>query len=351
MLKVAIIGTGFGSTQVKVFRELEGAEVVGICGKNFEKTSKIAKELGIKKVYRDYKELLQDKESNLVSIVTPNYLHKPIFLEALKYDKDIILEKPAGINVQEVEDMIQASKSFKRKIFVDHPMRFHPLIKKLKDMITEGKFGKVTFLEFRQYTNYVSDEKKVNEWFDDPQKGGGQVLNMGTHLIDIARFTFGMANVKSGNMIKKTVRDSYPGNKNVKIEHQISANFNFDSGVNSSFFNTTTSFGYKNFEIKLLGEKGIFFYDDIEGARVSFSNDQPLEVLGIPDSLERIEAGRSFVSKSFKFFAKELVDFLNGKIDSIECCTLREEKENLVQLGQLGQLGRQGQFGQFGRLG
>ncbi len=338
MIKIGIIGTGFGSTQAISFSQIEGAEVVGLCGANYDKTTSIAKELNIPKVHKTYKDLLKDAEINLVTIATPNHLHKQMFMDALKYNKHIILEKPAGLNSKEIEDMITASKGYDKKIVVDHPLRFNPVTLYIKSLIDNKKLGKVCSIQLSAYTNYVSADDKSFIWIDYPKKGGGQILNMGTHLVDLSRFILDMPELNEGNLIKKTVLDEYPdeeGNsKQVEIEHQFMANIDWKNGTNSTLFNTTTSFGYKNFEIKILGSKGIFFYDDINGARESFSNHELAEV-NIEDHLENIQAGRSFVSKSFKFFAKEFIDYLNGRNEKINYCTLEQALENMKILENL----------------
>lgn len=338
MIKIGIIGTGFGSTQAISFSQIEGAEVIGLCGAKVEKTKQIAKELQIPKVYKSHSELFADPEIDLVTIATPNHLHKQMFIDALKSNKHIILEKPAGLNSKEIKEMLDASKDYEKKIVVDHPLRFNPITLYIKDLIENHRLGKITNIQLSAYTNYVSADDKAFIWIDYPEKGGGQILNMGTHLVDLTRYILGIPKLKSGNLIKKTVIDSYPDENNVDkkvlIEHQFMANIDWENGTNSTLFNTTTSFGYKNFEIKILGSKGIFFYDDINGAKESFSNDEMNDV-NIEDHLQNIQTGRSFVSKSFKFFAKEFIDYLNGKSKKPNFCTLEQALENMKILENL----------------
>lgn len=336
MIKIGIIGTGFGSTQAVVFNALDGAEVEAICGKNYEKTKKIAKELGIPRVYRDYKKLLSDENLNLVSIPTPNYLHKEMFLEAIKTGKHIIHEKPAALTSKEIKELIGASKGYRKLIVVDHPMRFNPVIKKIKKMIEQGSLGKISNLQISQYTNYGTDLENPHKWMDTKKAGGGQVLLMGTHLMDIGRYILDMPKMISGNLFKHTIRNKKPDPegvlKKVDVEEQIIGNILFENDVSYMFFNTMYSFGYKNFEIRMIGSKAILFYDDVSGLRISKSNNEPLKKIDIKDPLEHIQAGRSFVSKSFKFFAHDLVEYLKGNIKELNYCTLEEAKENLEYL-------------------
>lgn len=337
MIKIGIIGTGFGSTQAMCFRAFHGVKVMAICSQNLEKTRKIANELNIPQAYNIYQELLADPQIDLVSIATPNHLHKEMFMAALKANKHILLEKPAGLNSHEIKEMLDASEGYEKLIIVDHPMRFNPVVAKIKELI-KTELGKISSIQISAFTNYVSDQNKQAEWIDYPEKGGGQILNMGTHLIDLSRFLLDMPKLNSGNLIKKTVRLHYPHDgksQPAKIEHQIQANLDWDNGTNSTFFNTTTSFGYKNFELRILAEKGIAFYDDLDGLRVSYSNNQPLDKIDISDHLEHIQAGKSFVSKSFKYFACELAMHLNDKSPVIPYCTLEQALENMLYLEKI----------------
>lgn len=339
MIKIGIIGTGFGTTQTISFSALNGAEVIALCGAHYEKTKKKAQELNVPKVYKTYQELLADKEIDLVTIATPNHLHKPMFLDAVKAKKHIILEKPAGLNSTEIKEELRAVKEYNKLVIVDHPLRFNPVTIKLKELIENGTLGTISNIQVSAYVNYVSADDKSFIWIDYPEYGGGQMLNMGTHEIDLIRFIFDMPKLQHGNLIKKTVIEKYPNKqgemKSPDIEHQIMANMELENGVNATFFNVTTSFGYKNFEIRILGSKGVAFYDDIEGLKVSTSNDQPLEKLEIPDNLEHIQAGRSFVSKSFKHFADALTKYMNEQESDLPYCTLEQALENMEILEQL----------------
>lgn len=339
MIKIGIIGTGFGSTQAIVFNAFDGVAVEAICGRDYEKTKKVAKELDIPKVYINYRDLLRDKSLDVVSIPTPNYLHKEMFLEAIKTSKHIIHEKPAALTSKDIQELIDKSKGYKKLIIVDHPIRFNPVIKKIMRMIDSGDLGEISNIQVSQYTNYGSDLENPHKWMDTKKAGGGQVLLMGTHLVDIGRYILDMPKMISGALFKHTIRNKKPDPegilKKVDVEEQIIGNVLFENDVSYMFFNTMYSFGYKNFEIRMIGSNGILFYDDIDGLRISKSNNQPLKKVDVKDPLEHIQAGRSFVSKSFKFFAYDLVEYLKGNIKELNYCTLEEAKENLEYLERI----------------
>ena len=337
MVNIGIIGTGFGATQAKTFSLIQGCKVFGICGNDYRKTSEIAAEIGIPNVYNTYLDLLSDSSIDLVCISSPNKLHKGMFLKAMESDKHILLEKPAGITSDEVEEMLEKSRGYKKLIAVDHEMRFNPVTLEIIELIeTLGEIGSVQIF---QYTNHGSLENSQYTWMNSLENGGGQTLLMGTHLIDLGRYLLGMKEVTNGNLIKTIFKTSKPssdgGLHEVDAEAQINANLKLVGGISLSFFNTLYSFGLKDFEIKIFGSKGIILYSDTNGLKISYSNSNGLNEVKVDDKLETIHTGNSFVSKSFKYFAYDLIRYLNGELAGLPYCTLKEALENIKILESL----------------
>jgi predicted dehydrogenase len=340
MLKFAIIGTGgFGYSQAQVIQSFTNARVVAICGRDPEKVKKITAELNITRGYTDLEEMLGETDADVICITYPNKLHFPIFKEILKTGKHIILEKPAGIDSKEIKEMLSLSYGYKGKIVVDHDLRFNPVVIELKRQIDAGELGKIHNIQLIQYTNYKSDKKPYFCWMNTKAEAGGQVLMMGTHLIDLGRYLSGMPKLVSGKMIKQIInKQAYDLEGKAHIvdgEEQISANTLMNNNVSLSFFNTLYSFGYRSFEIRVIGTKGIAVFDEAAGLRVSHSNDELLQVVVINDHLPDINAGRSFVSRSFKFFIERFINDLESGSETKDFCSLQEAYENIQILERI----------------
>ncbi len=336
MIHVGIIGTGFGYTQASVFSQLKNCIVEGICGNDYEKTLKIAKELGIKKVYREYISILEDKDIDLVCIASPNILHEEMFYQALKSHKHIILEKPPAITSERIKRMKDAAVGYDKLIIVDHEMRFNPIITKMKELIV--RIGDISYLQISQYTNKGSDPNVSYSWMNQAEAGGGQILLMGTHLIDLSRYILDMPHVINGKIYTHILTPERVDNQNmihaITAEEQFEAMMVTDMQCVISLTNTTYSFGYKDFEIKILGKNGIIMYSDQLGLIYSQSNDK-IENILIDDELSHIKAGGSFVSKSFKYFADSVIKYLNKELIFLPGCSLQEAEENLRILESL----------------
>ena len=120
-MKVAIIGYGgMGGWHVKKLAESDVAELAGIYDID-EKRVERAKERGIY-TYPSLEAVLTDERVDAVVIATPNDLHKPIAIEAMKNGKHVISEKPATVSSADLTEMIEASKEYGR-VFTVHQNR------------------------------------------------------------------------------------------------------------------------------------------------------------------------------------------------------------------------------------
>ena len=338
-IRVGIIGTGFGVIgHLASFEQIGGYQVVAIAGRDLEKTRKIAKEHQIAASYDDYRQLLANTDTDIVAIASPNTLHKEMFLAALPYKKHIILEKPAGIDSTEIQEMLDKSAGYPKLIIVDHELRFNPYAVRMKEFIDAQDIGEVKNIQLSNYSGYGSDPDAKKHWYRLRKHGGGQTLLIGTHLIDLGRFLVDLPGLAYGNLVASTVqpkRKTPDGEITVDVDEQITGNMMLSNGTNLSFFNTTFGFGYKNFEIRVLGTKGVLLYDEKSGLFISHSNKQPLTSVEIADPLSNVQCGKSFISSSFKYLAARLLHHLSGGKESFHYCTLREAYDNMVMLEKL----------------
>jgi predicted dehydrogenase len=343
MVKIGIIGTGFGvRSMIPTFKKLKNCQVVALSGRDLKKTKKLAKEHQVEFAYDNPEDLIKNPAVDLVCNPTPSHLHLEIGLLAVKYKKHLLQEKPAGLNSSQIKKLLKASKKHDKFLAVNHASRFNPVTIKIKELIDSGVLGEITSISINNYVNYGSYQKATHTWWDDHQMSGGQtVLGYGTHLIDLARYLLDFPKLKKGylqdQVISHTQKDKLTGKeKRVTSPEQFRANICFKKDTNVSLFATLYSFGYKNFELKVLGKKGIVFYDDLNGLRLSVNNEEPLKVVKVKDHLPQVKEGRSFVSKSFKFLAKDLIDRLNGTKSNIKYCTLKQAYDNQLILEKIG---------------
>lgn len=185
-LKIGVIGIGVIATTKHIPNLLtrEDIEVTALCDVDTEKCVKANKDFGLHaKIYTDYKELCENKELDVVHICTPNPLHCPMTLEALKNGKHVHCEKPIACTYADAQKMITAAKEAGKKLTSGLQWRYNAAPLKMKEMVQNGELGDIYYVKSQQlrprrlpaygvYTN-----KALN--------GGGVLMDGGPHSIDL----------------------------------------------------------------------------------------------------------------------------------------------------------------------
>jgi predicted dehydrogenase len=152
-------------------------------------------------------EIYNNEDIDGVVIATPSALHAAQSLEALQSGKAVFCQKPLGRTAKEVKQVIEASKEADKLLSVDLSYRYTKGFQAVYDIISEGEIGKVYAVELVFHNAYGPDK----EWFYDiNQSGGGCVMDLGTHLIDMAMCCLGFPEV--------TELKSYLFSKGVKLK-------------------------------------------------------------------------------------------------------------------------------------
>lgn len=172
---------------IPAMQQGEYCEINAIASQNIEKAESAAAQLNIPKAYGSYESLLADKEIDAVYIPLPNHLHVDYSIKALEAGKHVLCEKPLSLNVKEAEKLLEITKANPDLKFMEAFMyRFHPQWNKTKELIEEGKIGKVrTVNSFFSYTNL--DPNNIR---NKPEIGGGGLMDIGCYCISFARYIF-----------------------------------------------------------------------------------------------------------------------------------------------------------------
>jgi predicted dehydrogenase len=215
-LKIGIIGCG-GIANQKHMPSLaklsDLGEMVAFCDVVEERAKNAAQQFGTgeAKVYTNYKELLQDDSIDVVHVLTPNLQHSFITCDALESGKHVMCEKPMVINSKEAQDMIDAANRTGNKLTIGYQNRFRDDSEVLYKATRAGEFGEVYFAKA-----HAIRRRAVHTWgvfLDVEQQGGGPLIDIGTHSLDLALWN--MDNYKpqsvTGSVFSK-LADKYEGN-------------------------------------------------------------------------------------------------------------------------------------------
>jgi len=167
-------------------------ELVGICMRSQEKAKRAAAEAGCPKWYGNYEDLLQDDEVGIVDLVTPNHLHLSMIQEAVRAGKHVLCEKPLSLTRGESETIVKAVRSSQASLGMVFNYRFVPALLKAKEMMDRGLLGRIYNFRGEYYhTGYQNPQRPLTWRMAFSKSGGGALVDMGVHVIDLARYLLG----------------------------------------------------------------------------------------------------------------------------------------------------------------
>ncbi|MFC3927726.1 Gfo/Idh/MocA family protein [Streptococcus caprae] len=190
-IKLGIIGYGGMGKWHAENAPRAGVEIVAVCDIVPEKVAE-AREKGFT-AYDSAEELLQNPEVNTVILTVPNHLHHPMCLLAAKAGKNVITEKPAALNVKELDEMEAACKEAGVFFTAHQNRRWDRDMLIAKKAIDENKLGNVFTIESKLH----SGNGYMHEWHIYQKYGGGMIYDWGVHLIDQILFMMPTAKLKT----------------------------------------------------------------------------------------------------------------------------------------------------------
>jgi len=189
VLGVGIIGAGLiGEKRAKALKEVKGSKLIAVSDLDLDKAQSFAKEYGCLNL--NIEQLLSNKNIQIVIIAVPNKFTASLAIKALQNGKYILCEKPFGINSRESLNIISAARRNKCLVKVGFNHRYHAGIWRAKEIFDKGGIGKILFIRARYgYGGRLGMEK---EWrMNKAISGGGELLDQGVHIIDLARWFAG----------------------------------------------------------------------------------------------------------------------------------------------------------------
>jgi predicted dehydrogenase len=184
-----IIGAGLiGAKRASSLSSL-GEKVAAVADVAPERASLLAKDYGCTH-FSDWKKVTRDKSIGAICVATTHDALSAISVDALLHGKHVLVEKPGGRNPEEVKEIADAERKSGMKVCVGFNHRFHPAISKARQVVESGKHGK--FLYMRGRYGHGGRPGYDKEWRFNPEiSGGGQLIDQGSHLIDLSRFITG----------------------------------------------------------------------------------------------------------------------------------------------------------------
>ncbi len=153
MISIAVVGAGaWGKNHIRVFSEMPHVQLKYICDSDPAKLSSMGKTYSQTKLVENVKPILLDQEVRGVVIASSAISHYSLSKEILLAGKDLLVEKPMALTSEDAEDILKIAEKRERILMVGHLLIYHPVVDRLKGMITSGELGKVYYI----YTQRVN---------------------------------------------------------------------------------------------------------------------------------------------------------------------------------------------------
>ena len=199
MVTIAVIGCGriAKNAHFPAITQLENVRIKYACDLIIEKAEKFKEKYPqIEQTITDYKIALNDSEVDAVFVLTPNYAHYTVTMDALRAGKHVLCEKPVTINYALSVEMAEEAKKQGKILAIGVCNRYNKSIEMLKEWIEEGKFGNIyhVYCSFRGFRNIPG---LGGDFTTKSQSGGGVLIDWGVHFFDIILYLLGGAKLKN----------------------------------------------------------------------------------------------------------------------------------------------------------
>jgi predicted dehydrogenase len=246
-----------------------------------------AEQLGWASYETDWRRLIERDDIDVIDIGTPNHTHAEIAIAAAQAGKHVICEKPLALNLADARRMLEAVEAAGVVHMVCHNYRFAPAVQWAKRLIESGRLGRIHHVRAAYLQDWLLDPEHPMDWhLTKETAGSGALGDIGSHIIDLARFLVGeiaeVVGVQSTFVQRRPYPKSQPGQPaegEVTVDDATAFLARFNDGALGVFEATRFAGGNRNknrFEIN--GEKGsirwdlermneleVYFTDDEEG--------------------------------------------------------------------------------------
>lgn len=249
-MNIALIGCGRISKNhfesIKKFPN--DLNLVAVCDIVEKKAKKAGAEYGAK-YYSNYEKMLEKEDIDIVSVCTPSGLHPKHGIMAAKKGINVVTEKPMGITLKSVDELIKTADDNKVKLFVVKQNRLNTTMQLLKRAILKNRFGRIYMVQSNVFWQRPQEYYDMADWRGTWEFDGGAFMNQASHYVDALYWLIGS--------VESVTAETATLARKIEAEDSGSAVIKFRNGAIGSI-NVTMLTYPKNYEgsITILGEKG-----------------------------------------------------------------------------------------------
>jgi len=248
-IRFALVGSGaIAPTHAQVLSRIETAELAAVYSRSCAKGRALAEQFG-SRFFANYQELLESS-IDAVAICTPSGVHADFAVQAARAGKHVLIEKPLEISLERADAIIKACEQYGVQLGVIFQRRFSPGVVRLKEMVTQGKLGKLSFAgcyaKLYRSQEYYDSGAWRGTWQLD---GGGVLMNQGIHYVDLLQYL-------AGPVTEVTAHCATAGHERIEVEDTAAATVAFANGAIGVIEATTNAYPGLASKIELYGSEG-----------------------------------------------------------------------------------------------
>jgi predicted dehydrogenase len=281
-LGIGLVGYGMiGKVHALAYRDIPNIypgklppiKLASVCTTNEESAQKAAHDGGFEGWTTSLESLLSREDVDVVDVCAPNFAHHEIILAALRAGKNVIVEKPLACNVVEAQEIAEAVAASKVRLGMIFNYRFVPALMLAHKMIADGALGAIYHFQFDYlHSGYQNPNRPMSWKLRRAQSGGGALVDLGSHSIDLARYLLGeFAGV---NATTRTYVTDRPVSANsserapVDVDDAAWLQAKMKSGAQGTLFATRFATGAADeLKVEIYGERGALKFS-LEDANV-----------------------------------------------------------------------------------
>ena len=253
-VRFALIGCGKIAERLTLPQLVQcpGARVTALVDKDRAAARRLADRFRIDRrlIWSDWRRMLREAAVDAVAVNVPNILHAEVTIASLRAKQHVMVEKPMALTLSEADAMIRAAALSRRLLMVEHTQRFDPVHETAYRLLRQGILGRIT--ECRGRLGHAGPEHwsgSAESWFiDRRQSGGGALIDVGAHIIDVLRWL-------SGNEVRRICCRTKTLEKRIRVEDHAAALLEFRDGTVGSFEASWTTRPYE-VTTHFYGERG-----------------------------------------------------------------------------------------------
>ncbi len=308
---VGLIGCGDVSERyAEALRDMETGELVAVMDTQKQVAENLAKQFNV--AYTDdVKEIMSNKDIDVVIVAVPHHLHAPIAIQAARAGKHVMCEKPLATTLDEGAEIISECDKAGVKLGVNFALRYHPTVAKARELLEKKAIGEIfnigmVFFGYKKETYWTQGYRgrSVTHWRGKWATSGGGVLMMNfSHYIDLVRYLTGLEITRVS-----AEYDTYGSPAGVEVEDTLNATLKFSNGATGGINTSSIAHGSSGSRIFLLGSNGQMVLVE-EPMKVYTTRD---DVGLVPNEWNEFPSGREGV---FSFYDDMVADFIDAVIN------------------------------------